>query len=173
MDNENFKQQFTQNVRSASVQPAVAVERPSSLPLIISLALAAIVLVESIALVITLTNYFSLANPNENVEEVFNEEDYVENSYFFDDDGNLSAMELVCTSEAGNKYNFRKDNTYTKVDSGSNQTGSGTYSIIKDSVIPLDGEASGKVVYFDGFEVAEGTTLYACEEVANNENSAE
>ncbi len=173
MDNENFKQQFTQNIRSASVQPVAAVGAPSRLPFIIALALAAIVLVESIALLVTLTNYFSAVNNYFAVEpdDVINEEAYVDNTYVFDKDGNLSAMELICTSTAGNKYVFNKDNTFVQSDSSSNQTGSGSYSITNDSLISLNN--SDHVLYYDGFSVADGTTLYSCEEVATNGNSAE
>ena len=172
MDNENFRQQFTQNVKAASAPPVAVVESPSRLPFIISIALAAIVLVESIALLVTMTNYFSIANEVELGDEVVTEENYTETNYFFTDEGKLKAFYLVCTSEAGNKFIFNKDNTYTKADSNSSQTGSGNYSITNDSIVSLDG-SSDKILYYDGFSIAEGTTLYNCEEVATNETAAE
>ena len=175
MDNQNFEQQFTQNVRSSAVQP-VGVESSSSskLPLVISIALAAIILVESIALLITITNYSNAVNEyfsyDGDAGEVVDEggvDGTTEDDYVYDDNGNLTAMEINCTNESGTKIKLDKSNKLEILDSNSNVTNSGSYTILRDSVISLTGSSNDRTFYYDGLILADGTTIYDCEETVS------
>ncbi len=180
MDNQNFEQQFTQNVRSSAAQPT-GVESGSSskLPLVISIALAAIVLVESIVLLITISNYSNAVNnyfsdevdEGEVVEGGVIDNDTVEDDYVYDDEGNLTAMEITCTNESGTKIKLDKSNKLEILDSSSNVTASGSYTILRDSVISLAGSSNDRTFYYDGLILADGTTIYDCEEEVNGSDT--
>lgn len=167
MENENFEQQFQQNLQASMAQPVANNTGSGKLPLIISIALAAVVLVESIALVITLNNYFAITNGDEDVEEVAIDEEEENNGvYIYDDDYNLTAMNITCTAENGAKFVLTNAKNYQELDSSSSQIGSGSYSITNDSLVSLSGANNNqeRVLYYDGFSLADGTTLYECEE---------
>ena len=167
MENDNFEQQFQQNLQASMAQPVANESSSGKLPLIISIALAAVILVESIALVITLNNYFAIMNGEEDGDAITVEEEPADNGvYVYDDNYNLTAMNITCTSENGAKFVLTNTKNYQELDSSSSQIGSGTYSIINDSLIPLSGANNNqeRVLYYDGFNLADGTTLYECEE---------
>ena len=168
MDN-NFEEQFTQNLRATPVQPAHINKQSgngdSRLPLIISVALAAILLIESIALVITLVNYFDTFSV---ADEGFVEEDdsYLDN-YITDDAGNFVAFNATCTNpETGAYYTFSTNNNYREYASGSNLASSGTYSIKLDSIIVFNSptDSNKKNLVYDGYLLTDGETIYECEE---------
>ena len=168
MDN-NFEEQFTQNLRATPIQPARINKQSSNggsrLPLIISVALAAILLIESIALVITLVNYFDTFS--------YDEESYVEDddtdidNYVTDDAGNFVAFNATCTNpETGAYYTFSNNNSYREYASGSNLASSGTYSIKLDSIIVFNSptDSNKKNLVYDGFLLTDGEVIYECEE---------
>lgn len=169
MDNSsNFEQQFTQNLKATAPQQPMMYEAKlegtsgnSKLSLVVIIALAAITLLESIVLIITLSNYFTAVNDYFAIEDDYEgEEDIISdddiyNAYVYDSNYNLTAMELTCTADDGSSYSFTKSNSYT---GGGN---SGAYTITNDSLVSLSG--SGKVLYYDGFDLADGLTIYKCE----------
>ncbi len=167
MDNNNYEQQFSQNVKSTMPAPApIAVGGESSkLPLIVAAILGVVTLVESIILIVTLINFFQLANPGE--EDVITSEDtYLDigedGTSGYDDDGNLVWLNLTCTnSESGDKYTLTESGSYQF--SGSSQTGSGEYTIVNDSLISLTGASGNKVLFYDGYSIADELTLYDCD----------
>ena len=165
-NNSNFEQQFTQNLNAGAptMQPIETTTGSSKLPLIVAIALAAITLVESIVLIITLSNYFSLANDtySEDIEEESAvDEVIVDNNYNYDDNDNLVSLNATCTNNSGATYTLKTDNSYTLSGSDSANT-SGTYTVTNDSLISLSG--SNKVLYYDGISLADGLTIYECEE---------
>lgn len=167
MDNTgNFEQQFTQNVKSAATQPVYEAKLGSApsgskLPIVIAIALAAIVLVESIALIITLGNYFSLTN-NSGTEEIEMDNAYQEDSdYVYNDNDELTAIKLTCEAPDGSYYVFDVNNKYEEHNSTSAIANSGTYKITHDKLISLSN--GDKILYYDGFEIADGLTIYSCE----------
>lgn len=170
MDNTgNFEQQFTQNVKATATQPvyeaqSVGTTGNSKLLIAITIALAAIVLVESIALVLTLSNYFSYTNAESGGEE--NEASYEENTsnpnYSWDESYNLTAMNLTCTAEDGSYFTFDLNNKYEEHNSTSAIASLGSYAITNGSLVSLSN--SGKVLYYDGWDIADGLTIYKCEE---------
>ena len=165
MDN-NFEQQFTQNVKSTMPQQPVAIKNDNSkLILIIAIALAAITLVESIALIITLTNFFSSGDDYDDTavsDEYFVDEE--DDSYGYDDDGNLSWLNITCKAEDGSQYTLSQAKTYEQRNSSSSIVGSGDYSIVDDDLISLTGASEEKVLYYNGFDLADGLKIYYCDE---------
>lgn len=178
MDNNDFEQQFTQNIKASIAQPSVqspTAYEPSSthtagaitnkFPLIIAIALAAVTLVESIALIITLNNYFSYVNDDyieeDDTEDIVTQYD----NYVYDDDYNLTAINLTCKNDDGTSYVFTTDGKYQALNSSSSLSNFGTYTITNDSLISLNNtDGTNKVLYYDGFSVADGLTIYSCEE---------
>ena len=179
MDNNDFEQQFAQNVKASVTQPAVqspTAYEPSTthtastitnkLPLIIAIALAAVTLVESIALIITLSNYFSIVNGDyeEGIDTV-DSEDYLDDNFVYDDSYNLVAVNLNCTTEGGAKLTLTADSKYQLLSAPNSLNEFGTYTITNDSLISLNNtDGTSKVLYYDGFNIADGLTIYSCEE---------
>lgn len=171
-NNSNFEQQFTQNLKASAPASVTATTTASDnkLPLIVAIVLAVITLVESIVLVITLNNYFSLVNTGEEGDyEVPIEDESVDNSYVFDENYNLIAVNLTCVADDGASYNFTTDNTFEQYNGAGSLTASGSYTITNDSLISLTG--SNKVLYYDSLDVADGLTVYTCEEAATEANA--
>lgn len=175
MDNNSFEQQFTQKVKATTVPlPTAPIpdNNSSKLPLIIAIVLALVTLIESIILIITLNNYFSITSvEGEEAYEIPEDEALLENAYIYDDDSNLVAMSLSCTNEDGTYYNFNTDNQFEQHNANGALTTSGSYTITNDNLISLSG--SNKVLYFDGFGIADGLTIYNCEEVATETDADE
>lgn len=172
MDNNNYEQQFQQDLQnSMASQPtgSMNMEKSSKIPIIVAAVLGVIVLVETIFLVITMTNNSTTTEDEENYDEVVLEDEYVEDdgSYVYDEDDNLIALEVTCSTENGASFALTTDNKYSQYDASSNLTDSGTYSILESSIIPLTSTNASnqqKVLYFDGWILADGTTIYDCEE---------
>lgn len=165
MDN-SFEQQFTQNLKATPIQPVEAPSSDSSkLPLVISIVLAAIVLFESIALVVALTNYFDTFSYSES-EEIVLDDDPTSSNYSFDEDDNLVAFAATCTnSDTGASFTLSKNNSYRENSSATNLTGSGSYAIKRDSIITFtDSTGEKKTLFYDGYILTDGITIYDCEE---------
>ena len=167
MDNNNFEQQFTQNVKSVTpVQSVVAGEGSSKLPLIISIVLGAVTLIESIILVVTLVNFFQVVNPaeeeiNADVEEydtIGDEDEFVG----YNDNDEVDWLNLTCTNEeTGNQYVLTQSKNFQKYENSS-LVNSGSYAVFNDSLVSLSGD-EGKVLFFDGYSIADGLTVYDCD----------
>ena len=181
MENNNYEQEFIQNVKRTSQpvpsrQTALKTSANTSVaPLVIAIILALVVLIESIALAIFAVNYGealdlyggdysseieydSVSDSPEALSEA--------SSYNYDDDYNITAFDLTCTTDDGSKYTFTKSKSYQKTDASSNSTSSGSYSIINSGAVVLNSSNTNeeKIVYYDGYDIIEGTTFYACEE---------
>lgn len=161
MDN-NYQQQFAQSLQA--VPQPVEPTNNSKLPLIIAAVLAAITLVESIALVISLVNQSNLSSEEEYVgdeEPIGNESE--EGLFNLDEQNNLTSINLTCKSEDGAYFKFDNDNNYQEYNSSGQMVSSGTYSIIRDSIIPLTSNgSSNRTVYYDGIIIADGKVAYDC-----------
>ena len=172
MDNNgNFEQQFTQDLKTVAPAPVKAPSTGSNKVLLaVTIALIVITLVESIALVITLSNYFSIMNEgSDGIEEVSLEEEPDANNYTYDNDYNLLASGLTCVAEDGSSYEFTLDNKYEQYNGAGSLAASGPYTITNDSLISLSG--SNKVLYYDGFDLADGLTIYTCEEAVTEDGT--
>lgn len=166
MDNNgNYERQFAQNLKSATPIPMENASTGSNkLLLVITIMLAIITLMESIALITTLNNYFSIMNEEVVVDESSFEEEPVYDAYVYDDDYNLTAFNLICTTEDGSYFSFDSDKKFEQHNTTGAISASGSYTITNDSLITLSG--SDKVLYYDGFDIADGLTIYNCEENA-------
>lgn len=165
-NNSSFEQQFTQSLNAAPLRPANSGMGKSKLPVIISIILAVIVVVESIALIVAVNNP-PASTEEEAYEEdegiVEDEEDYVDNNYVYDANDNLIAMNANCKATDGSTITLDTSGNYTATGP---LAGSGTYTITNDSLISLSG--SNKVIYYDGWDLADGLTIYSCEEDTTN-----
>ncbi len=173
MDNQSFEQQFTQNVRSSAVQPASMEPGGSSkLPLIVSAILAVIVLIESVALIIMLSNY-STANNEYFADDTteIGSEDGTDDTFVYDEDGNITAMEITCTNENGAKITLSKSNKLEIFDANSTPIDSGDYTITYDSIISFTGSGNDRPLYYDGSFLADDTVIYDCEETIDEETA--
>ena len=171
MDNGNFEQQFTQNLKSMPMQSAGAGSASGKLPLIIAVALAAVLLVESIALVITLTGYISANSEEFSEEESYISDDEIadDKNYVYDADYNLTALGITCKNSNGDYYKLTTDNKYEQYGS-SGLTSSGTYSVNRDRIISLTAtDGKDRVLYYDFAILADGNTIYECGEDAVTE----
>ena len=140
------------------------------LSLIIIIVLSIALLLESIVLIVTLSNYFDLTGSND--EESLEESTVlVDPNYTWDEEGNLASMEVTCTADDGSRFVLGKDGKYQEYNSSSTEIDSGTYTISSDSLVSLSStKTTGeKVLYYTGFELAYNTTIYNCdEETAEN-----
>ena len=194
MDNSNLDQQFKQSINAVAPKP-VAVSRPVSninsnpspniikqsnsekLPWIISIILAAIVLIESIALVIFLIIHFNMVNntyeiedveiPEYSNEETVIEEDVSDSNYIYDENYNLTAANLTGVADDGATIVLDTSNNYKRYDGSSSTIDSGSYTIKNDSLISLktSGSDNGKVLYFDSITIADDLIIYDCERI--------
>lgn len=162
MDNNNFEHQFKQNLQASTVQPTSPVSQPSKLPLVIIIALSAVLLVESIALTITLTNYFSIINEEPVEQPPLAVEIPGSDGYFlYDQNDELVAMNVTCASNNGAYFVFDSDKNYKEYDTSNTLASSGTYSIANSFIVTLSGDNNRKL-YHDGSNLAEGDTVYSC-----------
>lgn len=169
MDN-SFEEQFAQNLRTTSAQATKPISRPTSdsrLPLIISVILASIVLIESIALVITIVNYFDTFSSDTEgfVEE--QEDPSVEN-FIISEDGHLVAFNSTCkNAETGAYYTFSTNNSFREYSATGSLSSSGTYSIVRDSIVKFNTSSGSKDnLIYDGYILTDGNIIYDCEEPA-------
>ena len=175
MDN-NFEQQFIKDVASnpAVNEPVVTTKTDSNkdgLGLFKVLAVIAVTLniVVIIMIGILMNSVTNLAsNSDSSTEEIeyenSEEDDDFSSNYVFDDDGNLTAMAATCTNDDGVTLKFSKDNTYAESDTASSTVDSGTYSVLRSEIITIvDTKNDSRVLYYDGFMIADGETIYECE----------
>ncbi len=205
-NNQDFKKQFMQNVKNASqnattqsVKPQVATPQPAapviheektrpSLSLIISIILAIVVVLQSIALIIVINNHFAMfSGDTEEVGEETETEGEEDTPYVYDDENTLIAMEATCTAEDGSYLHLTKNNNFEEykivspsTDSNSHVTkdtgeatpslvDSGSYSITRDSVFTFKKSSGEKTYFFDGYTLTDNTVFYDCEDVSSSE----
>lgn len=179
MNNDNFEQQFAKNVQQqVSVAPPTSSvtnqsstsSTPSALPWVIVAILSAVVLLQVVVLIIVLINFIPESFGESTTETDETSVVSSDSNYVYDDEERLVAFNAVCTNEDnGDNFTFSVDQKYTS------PNGSGTYSIVRDSVIVLDDDKD-KVFYYDGIILADGLTIYDCEEYStentgNTENT--
>lgn len=162
-NNSNFEQQFTQEVKASVAQPVYesspAQNKSSSKALpIVAIILAVTVLVESIVLAITLTNYFASFSGSE--EAPIDESSSSDNTYSYDADGDLIGMSLTCTAQDGSSYALKATGSYQQLNNLGIVVNSGTYTLNNGSLISFSD--NDKVLYYDGFDIADGLNIYEC-----------
>ena len=164
-NNSNFEQQFTQEVKASVAQPVYesspAQNKSSSKTLpIVAIILAVTVLVESIVLAITLTNYFAFFSGSE--DEAISEIALSNDTYSYNTSGDLVGINLTCTASDNFSYDLDIDGSYQYFNNSGITVNSGTYSISSNKIISLDD--SDKTLYYDGFNIIDGVTIYECAE---------
>ncbi len=87
MDNGDFEKQFKQNLEKSLDAPAPKRENSGlKLSLTISIILAMVVLVESIALAVMVTNYFGTFESSGSEEIEYDETEYIEDEEIVEED---------------------------------------------------------------------------------------
>ena len=188
MDNKSFEQQFAESIKapttSSPTPPMFPTKSPKAAPvnvptpttsqpkisLFVAIMFGFIALIEAIALVITLNNYFSLLDISSE-ENVTEEDEPVDEIYKYDTDLNLVAFDLVCVSKDSSYYVFDIDNEYEYFNGANSLAASGKYTITNDDLISVTG--LDKVLYYDGTDIADGLNIYECEEVTLEESDAD
>lgn len=174
MENNSFEQQFKQNVDNKMTELVSNPPKPPrskvNVPVIISIILAIIVLIETIAICIMVHNHF--ASTNEDFYEVIELEE-ANDDILLDEEKRLVAMNLTCINDSGDYFTFSTDSTFEEYDSTSNLLGSGTYSVFNDSIIILNNPdgVQERTLYYNWLNLANGTTLYDCR-TDSDENNA-
>ena len=179
--NDTFEQEFIQNTK-ISPQPVdqqpiddfaqTKVPSPSSLPLIIAAVLSMVVIIESIVIAaLVLNNNARNADEDEgsNYVEVSPPDTfpYEERGYIYNSTYDIISLDLTCIADDNSEYSFTKTNTYNKRDNAGNTIDSGSYTIIKNSIVSLDSStnpSSTKNLFADGENVIEDSIFYDCEE---------
>ena len=164
MDNNDFEQQFKQQLNSKPSSPNKKTIDSSRPITIVAIILAVIVLIESAVTFIVLINYFSIINSD--VEEsIQSEPDSLSEVYYnyfaFNDEGDLTAVNLTCTNEDGTSYVLDFAGDYELLNSDKTVKEHGEYSITNASLFALSN--NGKVLYYNGDDIADGTRIYTCD----------
>ena len=175
-DDSSFEKQFEQNVKEkVQVQQqekkntiaqtgsngiAGAKSQKNLLAITIAI-LAFVILVESIALAITLNNYFSLVNDEDTDNVVEGDIDLSDDNHVYDDEDNLKSIQSICTAESGMSYSLDNSNKYKQSDSSGTVIDSGDYKIVNYDLVSLSN--NDKVLYYDGTSLADGLIIYTCE----------
>ena len=153
-------------------------KKQTNLSQIISLIAIIIVIIQSIIIVVLLINNSSLTNntatSNENASnDIEVEEDkgsVSSETYIFDDNDNLIALNYKCVLDDDTYFILDKSNKISKWDAGS-EVKTGNYSIFNNNLIQTSfTNDNGNVLYYDGIHLADGTTLYKCQEIVPESN---
>lgn len=84
----------------------------------------------------------------------------------FDSNGELATFNAICVTDDGAYFKIFKSGTYEQYDASTNLINSGNYSMVNGIVVSISPD---RVLYYDGYYLADGTTIYDCEA----DNSAE
>ena len=129
--------------------------------------LAVAIVLETIVFSVVIANSLNGGGSNdfEMTEEEVTSEDYdVDVGEEYDEEGNIVGIEQTCVSDDGGKFEFAYDKAYKRYDSGGNLIDDGVYDLVNGSLVALkDGEGVKQVLYYDGYNVAEGLSLYHCD----------
>lgn len=173
MDNnsQSYEQAFMQSIQQPSPPPSsIDPTKPnkSFLPIIISIILAFVVIIETIALV-SISNKSANSSDDEEISRVSTANDSAEDisdaRLTFDENYTIVALEFACIADDGAKYEFTKTKTYKHTDASSTVIDSGTYSIVNGGAVVLNetDPTKQRIIYYDGYYIMEGLDFYGCE----------
>ncbi|MBQ6414609.1 hypothetical protein IJI28_03255 [Candidatus Saccharibacteria bacterium] len=179
MNNSNYEKEFINSIKQTGQQIPLSQQKlkiatnTSKPHLAITIILAIIVLIESVALAILAFNYGEVLDLYGNNEPEYNEttnNDSPEalsndNDFTYGENYEVTAFNLICTNGDGSKYTFTKSKNYQKTDTSLGSTESGTYSIVNGGAVILNNpnQTEEKIVYYNGYDIMEGTTFYTCD----------
>ena len=171
--NFNKNQPKVANISTSSPDDSIKDIKPKkhiNLSQIISLIAIVVVVIQSTIIIILLTNHSSLtnntttSNDDNNIEVEEGQGSVSSETYIFDDNDNLIALDFKCTIDDNSYYVLDKSNNITKWDKGS-IVESGNYSIYNNNLIQTSfSNNNGNVLFYDGRYLADGITLYKCQE---------
>lgn len=166
MNNNNFEQQFIQNIKSNASPVEQNAEQKHNLfaILIVVIIFIGIQLILSIAILININS----SSGYKNEEVSFNDEPSIDENEgtegVYDNNDCLIAMDITCASEDGVNILLTKRNTYQKLDANSTILDKGSYAITRGSVFKFaDSNKDDFILFYDGYTLTDGTTFYDCE----------
>ena len=164
MDN-NFQGSLVQSTSAPSFK-----HKPQTLPskffIILIACLSFIIFLQAIALIFFITNFTAASTENASEDTGSTARETVNAT--FGADGELSTFNAVCTADNGAYFKIFKSGTYEQYDNSSNLINSGDYSMIKGIIMSTSPDHT---LYYDGYYLADGTTIYDCEADNNAEIS--
>lgn len=166
----NFEQQFVHGIQADIAKQPEESNSPKNRFIIISIVLTIIIVIESAFLVILLLNQNSDLDEEYDEEMEYEEElddedgsEYHQDAYYYKD-SSLSSFNLICTSDDSSSFEFYQDNSVKEL--SSDESLSGTYSIVNSHLVSLSypNMEKERVLYYDGSNIADGLTIYYCNE---------
>lgn len=172
MDNNDFKQQFTQDIKTSTKLSGPSTQNNRGF-FIFMIVITCLMILQLIVSIVILTNTMSrVSEPNEEaaVSETGFSEPEDEYASIYNDEGFLTALAATCQSEKGVVFTLDEDNTYQKTNSDSPIPETGTYTIVRGSVVNFTGSNSEQTtLFYDGYALTDGTNFYECEAPATSE----
>ena len=162
---EKFKKDLHNKMVAESLQKKTDQKQSAAWVIVVILAVA--IVLETIIFSIIIANYVNKENSDdfEMTENDVTVEDYiVDLGEEYDEEGNIVAIEQKCTSDGGEKFEFKYDKNYKRYGKDGDLVDEGSYDMVNGSLLALkDGTEAGRVLYYDGYSVADGLTLYYCD----------
>ena len=162
---ENFRRDLHKKMESESLQKKINQKQGVAWAIVV--VLAVMILFETIVLSIVLVN---ASDSNDSYDFETTEDDIVVEDFDvdlgeeYDEEGNVVAIEQKCTSDGGEKFEFKYDKKYKRYGKDGDLVDEGSYDMVNGSLLALkDGTEAGRVLYYDGYSVADGLTLYYCD----------
>ena len=139
---------------------------PSKFFVVVIACLSFIIFLQTIAIIIILTNFTSSAKPTTSDDTGSVPRENINAT--FDSNGELATFNAVCVTNNGAYFKIFKSGTYEQYDASANLINSGNYSMVNGIVVSI---SPNRALYYDGYYLADGTTIYDCEADNNTEMS--
>lgn len=168
MENDyDYRKEFQKKAKLDLLQELEVQKRKQKRVWLVVIVLAVVIVLETITFSVILAKSL---NGNEADDFAMTEEEVTPQDFDvdvgeeYDEEGNIVGIEQNCVSDDGGKFEFTYDKTYKRYDSDGSMIDNGIYDLVNDSLVALkDSEGVKKVLYYDGYDVAEGLSLYHCD----------
>ena len=168
MENDyDYRKEFQKRAKLDLLQELEVQKRKQKRVWLVVIVLVVVIVLETITFSVIFANSL---NGNETDDFAMTEEDITPQDFDvdvgeeYDEEGNIVGIEQNCVSDDGGKFEFTYDKTYKRYDSDGSMIDNGIYDLVNDSLVALkDSEGVKKVLYYDGYDVAEGLSLYHCD----------
>ena len=168
MENDyDYGKEFQKRAKLDLLQELEVQKRKQKRVWLVVIVLAVVIVLETITFSVILANSL---NGNETDDFAMTEEEVTPQDFDvdvgeeYDEEGNIVGIEQNCVSDDGGKFEFTYDKTYKRYDSDGSMIDNGIYDLVNDGLVALkDSEGVKKVLYYDGYDVADGLSLYHCD----------
>ena len=168
MENDNdYKKDFQKKAKLDFLRELDVRKRQQKTAWIVAAVLAVVIVLETIVFSVIIARFLNGdgLDDSEMTEEEITPQDFdVDVGEEYDEEGNIVGIEQNCVSSDDGKFEFAYDKTYKRYDSSGSLIDNGIYDLVNGSLVALkDGEEVKKVLYYDGYNVADGLSLYRCD----------